>query len=79
MKMKFKCAESITTSEPFPSNIGSPHGDGISRTSFNIYFERALRKVREFIFNSKATVEHNYFKTSKLPNELIYMLGIVIL
>ena len=30
-------------SEPFPSNIGSPQGDGISGTFFNIYFKESKR------------------------------------
>ena len=36
-------------SEPFTSNLGSPQGDGLSGTLFNITFESALRKIRSKI------------------------------
>ena len=33
--------------EEIETNIGSPHGDAISGTFFNIALEKRLRKVRE--------------------------------
>ena len=39
----------IKDSVPFTTNIGSPQGDAISGTFFNIYFEDALRLVRQEI------------------------------
>ena len=43
--------------EPFGSNIGSPQGDALSGTLFNIYFEHALNKVRSF-FNVDETLTY---------------------
>ena len=33
--------------EPYSSNIGSPQGDGPNGKLFSIYFEKALKEVRE--------------------------------
>ena len=49
--------------EPFQSNIGSPQGDALSGTLFNIYLEYALRKIRSFLKNDTI---------SYLPQETIY-------
>ena len=49
--------------EPFESNIGSPQGDALSGTLFNIYFEHALSNVRSF-FNVDETLTY--------PQEAIY-------
>ena len=61
-------------SEPFPSNIGSPQGDGISGTFSNIYFEKSIRKVRECraLQISKAIIDHDYGLQSNLPDEMEY-------
>ena len=59
-------------SEPCKTNIGSPQGDGLSGTFFNIMFEAALRKVRAQINLSIPTIEHSYFKVLNLPDEMIY-------
>ena len=58
--------------EPFTTNVGSPQGDGISGTFFNIYFERALRKIRETMNEGDPAIEHSYSTKSSLPQELIY-------
>ena len=52
--------------QPFESNIGSPQGDGLSGTLFNIYFEHVLRKLRSKLQQNDST-QH-----TKMPNELIY-------
>ena len=52
--------------QPFESNIGSPQGDGLSGTLFNIYFEHALRKLRSQLQQNDA-IQH-----TKTLNELIY-------
>ena len=49
--------------EPFESNIGSPQGDALSGTLFNIYFEHALSNVRSFF---------NVDETLTFPQEAIY-------
>ena len=58
--------------EPFKTNIGSPQGDGISGTFFNVYFERALRAIREEMNNEIPHIEHSYAVSSSIPNEAIY-------
>ena len=58
-----------TITEPFESNIGSPQGDGLSGTSFNVYFEYSLRKVREML-NQNSRDEQREEIT--LPTEAIY-------
>ena len=61
------------TSEPFTSNLGSPQGDGLSGTLFNIKFETALRKVRSKVNMQNPEIEHSYCeKIPQPPNELIY-------
>ncbi|XP_057292662.1 uncharacterized protein LOC130621394 [Hydractinia symbiolongicarpus] len=60
---------------PFPSNIGSPQGDGISGCLFNIYFESSLRKVRKILEKDHILDEHSYSKRNEslLPvTEVIY-------
>ena len=52
--------------QPFESNIGSPQGDGLSGTLFNIYFEHVLRKLRSQL-QQKDSTQH-----TELPIELIY-------
>ena len=60
-------------SEPFTSNLGSPQGDGLSGTLFNITFESALRKIRSKINIQQPEIEHSYSKIrSQPPDELIY-------
>ena len=59
----------------FNSNIGSPQGDSASGRFFTVYFENALREVRNTIYNVRADeitfrlVEQN---RSSLPKEMIY-------
>ena len=60
-------------SEPFASNFGSPQGDGLSGTLFNITFESALRKIRSKINIQQPEIEHSYSKIRSQPSdELIY-------
>ena len=47
----------------FPANIGSPQGDGISGTFFNIELENALRRLREKLIEDRST---------SLPPEIEY-------
>ena len=61
-----------TKSEQFKTNIGSPQGDGLSGSFFNVMFEAALRKVRSQVNAKIPTIEHSYIKKSNLPDELIY-------
>ena len=35
--------------EPVDTNIGAPQGDSYSRPLFTMYFENALREVREAV------------------------------
>ena len=54
------------------TNVGSPQGDSISGTFFNIELETALRILRGKL-NSRVThIEHSYTKRSKIPAELEY-------
>ena len=50
--------------KPFPSNIGTPQGDGLSPILFVVYLENALREVRTTITNV-APAQH-------LPQEIAY-------
>ena len=62
-------------SNPFVSNIGSPQGDGISGTLFNIYFENALRKIRTELSSTYVDIEHSYSSQPcdyHLPDEMEY-------
>ena len=51
--------------EPFSSNLGSPQGDGLSGKLFHIYFENALKEVREFLSGMEKT-------PTMMPDEAIY-------
>ena len=59
-------------SEPFSSNIGSPQGDGISGTLFNIYFEHSLCKIHQKIEEGNIYIDHPYSKKPEIPSEAIY-------
>ena len=59
-------------SESFISNLGSPQGDGLSGTLFNIKFESALRKIRAQINIQQPMIEHSYIKRPSPPEELTY-------
>ena len=45
LEIPIKGANTVT----FQSNVGSPQGDGISGPPFNIYFEAALKDLRNTI------------------------------
>ena len=56
----------------FGTNIGSPQGDGLSGMLFNIYFEDALRHVRQLLEEgSNKTEDHTYAVDDK-PKEFVY-------
>ena len=59
----------VTT--PFESNIGSPQGGSISGPLFEIYFENALKDVRDDIKTFKASANIEEIDTA-LPDEIIY-------
>ena len=59
----------------FESNIGSPQGDGLSGTLFNIHFKAALRKLRLELDRNDIIDEHSYVKrpvSQIMPDEAIY-------
>ena len=60
--------------DSFETNMGSPQGDGISGTFFDVYLEKELRIVRTFVNIRKPEIEHDYCqqKRSSIPNELVY-------
>ena len=58
--------------ETVETNIGSPQGDAISGTFFNIEFENALRTLREKMKEARSQVLHTNNKKSSLPTELEY-------
>ena len=58
--------------EEVKTNIGSPQGDAISGTFFNIAFENSLRTLRERMNSSEPSIEHSYAASTKPPAELIY-------
>ena len=58
--------------EEIETNIGSPHGDVISGTFFNIALEKRLRKVREKMNKIRPEIEHSYAETTNPPKELIF-------
>ena len=71
MKMRFDNHDE----ETFQTNKGSPQGDAISGTFFNIAFENALRDLRSILNQDKIMIEHSYCKPTdicNLPDELIY-------
>ena len=56
----------------FGTNIGTPQGDGLSGMLFNIYFEDALRHVRQLLEEgSNKTEDHTYAVDDK-PKEFVY-------
>ena len=55
--------------EQFETNLGSPQGDALSGTLFDIYLEDALIDARESI---EIHVDHTYRTPSHLPDEAIY-------
>ena len=60
---------------PFESNTGSPQGDSISVPIFTVYFESALREVREAVDNVPIDVRDINMKwieqdQSELPDEM---------
>ena len=65
-----------TETESFTSNIGSPQGDGSSGKFFDIYFEYALKKVRDKLElhkpNEQITLNNNTITELTLPEEAIY-------
>ena len=54
-----------TDSDPFKfdSNIGSPQGDSLSGPLFIIYFEYAMRKVRDQLNATPAAPDHQYISS----------------
>ena len=60
--------------DPFNTNIGSLHGDGLSGCLFTIYFENSLRKFRDIINVNPIVTEHSYAKPylPQIPEECIY-------
>ena len=65
----------IDIQPPFKTNIGSPQGDALSGTLFNLYFEDNLRNVRAEV-PKISPIEHdhsyNVHTKSNIPEELIY-------
>eukprot|EP00112_Aurelia_sp_Birch-Aquarium-sp1_P013938 Seg2981.1 transcript_id=Seg2981.1/GoldUCD/mRNA.D3Y31 product="hypothetical protein" pseudo=true protein_id=Seg2981.1/GoldUCD/D3Y31 len=59
--------------EPMKTNVGSPQGDAISGTSFNVALEASLRDLRAIIYAEDPSIDHCYAKkTFQPPEELIY-------
>ena len=58
--------------EVFVTNKGSPQGDAISGTFFNIAFERALRDLRTEINKQDPMIEHSYCRPTSMPPEMVY-------
>ena len=55
------------------TNVGTPQGDAISGTFFNVEFERSLRSLREKMNEDEPSIEHSYaIKNIRPPSELIY-------
>ena len=65
-KMKLRFDNHIE--ETFKTNKGSPQGDAISGTFFNVDFENALRDLRTEILKNEIHIEHNYSKPSETRN-----------
>ena len=61
-------------SNPFNTNIGSTHGDGISGCLFIIYLGKALGTLHDRVDNNHVTTNHSYAISSKctLPDKCIY-------
>ena len=55
----------------FVSNIGSPQGDSISGPLFEIYFENALKELRNIVltYKNRSSIPQG---TTSLPEEIIY-------
>ena len=58
--------------EEIETNIGSPHGNAISGTFFNIAFEKGLRNLREKMNKIRPEIEHFYAVITNPPKELIF-------
>ena len=58
--------------EEIETNIGSPQGDAISRTFFNIAFEKSLRNLWEKMNKIRPEIEHFYAETKNPPKYLIF-------
>ena len=58
--------------EEVATNVGSPQGDAISGTFFNVAFENSLRSLREEMARTDPTVEQSDATPAKPPSELIY-------
>ena len=69
--IRIQCTEG--KDEHLPTNVGSPQGDAISGTFFNIAFEKSLRKIRSLLNEKHPEIEHSYSKEiSRPPSEMIY-------
>ena len=58
--------------QTFSTNKGSPQGDAISGVFFNMALENALRDLRNEIRSMNPINEHDYYRESSLPPEMIY-------
>ena len=58
--------------EEIETNIGSPHGNAIIGTFFNIAFEKGLRNLREKMNKIRPEIEHFYAVITNPPKELIF-------
>ena len=58
--------------EEIETNIGSPLGDAMTETFFNIAFEKSLRNLREKMNKIKPAIEHSYAETTNPSKELIF-------
>ncbi len=69
----------VNNPESFNTNVGSPQGDGISGPLYTLYFEQALRSLREAVNNAatsqrrKQQSDHDYARESPptFPTELV--------
>ena len=59
--------------EEIETNIGLPQGYAISRTFFNIAFEKSWRNLREKMNKIRSEIEHSYAETTNPPKELIFV------
>ena len=56
--------------EAFKSNIGSPQGDSASGPIFTVYFEYALKEIRNTLENLSRRIQH--IERTSMPQEMIY-------